>query len=79
VHFVPFTVEFDNANIKYPQFTLLKVCSANRYGCLLEVVQLLTDLGLVIVKGFIVSDGQWFFRRLSAPLTASSPLKTSDS
>ena len=40
--------------------TLVKVDSANRRGCLLEVVQLLTDLDLVISKAYISSDGGWF-------------------
>lgn len=34
--------------------------SANRHGILLEVVQILTDLNLVITKAYISSDGGWF-------------------
>eukprot|EP00897_Mesotaenium_endlicherianum_P001219 jgi/Mesen1/1124/ME000123S00299 len=43
-----------------PVVTLVKVDSANRHGCLLEVVQVLTDLDLVISKAYISSDGGWF-------------------
>ncbi|XP_074570566.1 ACT domain-containing protein ACR1-like [Curcuma longa] len=39
--------------------TLVKVDSANRHGILLEMVQLLTDLDLVIFKSYISSDGGW--------------------
>ncbi|WOL03078.1 ACT domain-containing protein ACR3-like [Canna indica] len=39
--------------------TLIKVDSANRHGILLEMVQLLTDLDLVISKSYISSDGGW--------------------
>ncbi|XP_074308876.1 ACT domain-containing protein ACR1-like [Silene latifolia] len=40
--------------------TLIKVDSANKHGILLEVVQILTDLDLVISKSYICSDGGWF-------------------
>ncbi|KAG2580258.1 ACT domain-containing protein ACR4-like [Panicum virgatum] len=40
--------------------TLVKVDSANKYGTLLEVVQVLTDLKLTIKRGYISSDGEWF-------------------
>ncbi|GLU20157.1 hypothetical protein SLE2022_363690 [Rubroshorea leprosula] len=40
--------------------TLVKVDSANRHGILLEMVQVLTDLDLVISKSYISSDGEWF-------------------
>ncbi|KAK8924149.1 hypothetical protein KSP39_PZI019858 [Platanthera zijinensis] len=40
--------------------TVVRVDSANRYGILLEVVQVLTDLNLIIVKAYISSDGGWF-------------------
>ncbi|XVE82960.1 hypothetical protein DITRI_Ditri16bG0047200 [Diplodiscus trichospermus] len=39
--------------------TLIKVDSANRHGILLEMVQVLTDLDLVISKSYISSDGGW--------------------
>ncbi|XP_022741154.1 ACT domain-containing protein ACR1-like [Durio zibethinus] len=39
--------------------TLVKVDSANRHGILLEMVQVLTDLHLVISKSYISSDGGW--------------------
>lgn len=34
--------------------------SANKHGTLLEVVQVLTDLNLIITKAYICSDGGWF-------------------
>ncbi|KAK2996303.1 hypothetical protein RJ639_026026 [Escallonia herrerae] len=40
--------------------TLVQVDSVNRPGILLEVVQILTDLDLVITKAYISSDGGWF-------------------
>ncbi|KAL6661866.1 hypothetical protein ACP70R_001250 [Stipagrostis hirtigluma subsp. patula] len=40
--------------------TLVKVDSANKYGTLLEVVQVLTDLKLTIRRAYISSDGEWF-------------------
>ncbi|XP_039140106.1 ACT domain-containing protein ACR4-like isoform X2 [Dioscorea cayenensis subsp. rotundata] len=40
--------------------TVVKVDSANKYGILLEVVQVLTDLNLIIKKAYISSDGKWF-------------------
>ncbi|KAG8642753.1 ACT domain-containing protein ACR1 isoform X4 [Manihot esculenta] len=40
--------------------TLVKVDSANKHGILLEMVQVLTDLDLVISKSYISSDGVWF-------------------
>ncbi|KAI7981260.1 ACT domain-containing protein ACR4 [Camellia lanceoleosa] len=36
------------------------VDSANKHGILLEVVQVLTDLNLIITKAYISSDGGWF-------------------
>ncbi|KAI3451903.1 hypothetical protein Pfo_008568 [Paulownia fortunei] len=39
--------------------TLVKVDSANKHGMLLEMVQVLTDLDLVISKSYISSDGGW--------------------
>ena len=41
-------------------FVLVQVDSANKYGTLLEVVQVLTDLKLTIKRGYISSDGEWF-------------------
>jgi len=37
-----------------------QVDSANRKGILLEMVQVLTDLDLIISKSYISSDGGWF-------------------
>ncbi|XP_042463384.1 ACT domain-containing protein ACR4-like isoform X1 [Zingiber officinale] len=43
-----------------PNATVIKVDSANKYGILLEVVQVLIDLNLIIKKAYISSDGGWF-------------------
>lgn len=40
-------------------FFVFQVDSVNRDGVLLEMVQLLTDLDLVISKSYISSDGGW--------------------
>ncbi|KAK1281606.1 hypothetical protein QJS10_CPB22g00522 [Acorus calamus] len=40
--------------------TVIKVDSENKQGTLLEVVQVLTDLNLVVNKAYISSDGCWF-------------------
>ena len=37
-----------------------QVNSANKHGILLEVVQILTDLDLIVNKAYISSDGGWF-------------------
>ncbi|KAI9381693.1 hypothetical protein POPTR_014G006700v4 [Populus trichocarpa] len=47
-------------NETYQDCTLIKVDSANKQGILLEMVQVLTDLDLVISKSYISSDGGWF-------------------
>jgi hypothetical protein len=39
---------------------MAQVDSANKYGILLEVVQVLTDLKLIVRKAYISSDGGWF-------------------
>ncbi|KAL3511471.1 hypothetical protein ACH5RR_030872 [Cinchona calisaya] len=54
----PPMVTFDNESDK--KATLIKVDSANRRGSLLEVVQVLTDLNLIIKRAYISSDGEWF-------------------
>ena len=41
-------------------FNIGQVDSANKHGILLEMVQVLTDLDLVISKSYISSDGGWF-------------------
>ncbi|KAK4477438.1 hypothetical protein RD792_016659, partial [Penstemon davidsonii] len=46
-------------NDTYPDCTLVKVDSTNKHGKLLEMVQVLTDLDLVISKSYINSDGGW--------------------
>ncbi|KAL3845471.1 hypothetical protein ACJIZ3_002874 [Penstemon smallii] len=48
----------DNSSCK--DCTLVKVDSMNKPGILLEVVQILTDLDLIITKAYISSDGGWF-------------------
>ncbi|XP_055804474.1 ACT domain-containing protein ACR6 [Solanum dulcamara] len=40
--------------------TIIQVDSVNKHGILLQVVQVLTDLNLVITKAYISSDGGWF-------------------
>ncbi|GLT86728.1 hypothetical protein SLE2022_048480 [Rubroshorea leprosula] len=40
--------------------TLIQVASANRRGSLLDLVQVLTDLDLIIKRAYISSDGGWF-------------------
>ncbi|PKA50371.1 hypothetical protein AXF42_Ash013460 [Apostasia shenzhenica] len=40
--------------------TVVRVDSVNKYGMLLEVVQVLTDLNLIITKAYISSDAGWF-------------------
>nr|XP_043608043.1 ACT domain-containing protein ACR1 [Erigeron canadensis] len=47
-------------NDTYEDCTLVKVDCANRHGILLDMVQVLTDLDLVISKSYICSDGRWF-------------------
>ncbi|KAL8535072.1 hypothetical protein ACS0TY_010912 [Phlomoides rotata] len=54
----PPRVNIDNASDK--KATLIKVDSANKRGSLLEVVQVLTDLNLIIRRAYISSDGGWF-------------------
>ncbi|KAL5181628.1 ACT domain-containing protein ACR1 [Glycine soja] len=46
-------------NDSCPDCTVVKVDSANRKGILLEMVQVLTDLDLIISKSYISSDGGW--------------------
>ncbi|KAJ8566889.1 hypothetical protein K7X08_019097 [Anisodus acutangulus] len=40
--------------------TIIQVDSVNEHGILLQVIQILTDLNLVITKACISSDGGWF-------------------
>ncbi|KAL7135156.1 hypothetical protein ABFS83_11G073800 [Erythranthe nasuta] len=54
----PPMVTIDNASHK--MVSLIKVDSANKRGSLLEVVQVLTDMNLIIKKAYISSDGGWF-------------------
>lgn len=54
----PPRVTGDNASDK--KATLIKVDSANKRGSLLEVVQILTDMNLIIKRAYISSDGEWF-------------------
>uniref|UniRef100_A0A5B6ZN44 ACT domain-containing protein ACR n=1 Tax=Davidia involucrata TaxID=16924 RepID=A0A5B6ZN44_DAVIN len=53
----PPRVVIDNESYKN---TVIQVDSANKHGILLEVVQVLTDLNLIITKAYISSDGGWF-------------------
>ncbi|KAI4336549.1 hypothetical protein L6164_015064 [Bauhinia variegata] len=54
----PPRVTVDNASSRTT--TLIKVDSANKRGSLLEVVQVLTDMNLIIRRAYISSDGEWF-------------------
>lgn len=54
----PPRVTVDNLTDK--KATLIKVDSANKRGSLLEVVQVLTDLNMIIRRAYISSDGEWF-------------------
>uniref|UniRef100_A0A5B7AFZ4 ACT domain-containing protein ACR n=1 Tax=Davidia involucrata TaxID=16924 RepID=A0A5B7AFZ4_DAVIN len=54
----PPRVVIDNDSCK--DATIIQVDSVNKHGVLLEVVQVLTDLNLVIKKAYISSDGGWF-------------------
>ncbi|KAI3503592.1 hypothetical protein L1887_32038 [Cichorium endivia] len=47
-------------NDSSPDATVIQVESVNKHGILLEVVQVLSDLDLVITKAYISSDGGWF-------------------
>ncbi|XP_061359063.1 ACT domain-containing protein ACR1 isoform X2 [Gastrolobium bilobum] len=53
----PPRVCIDNDSCK--DCTVVKIDSANKHGILLEMVQVLTDLDLVISKSYISSDGGW--------------------
>ncbi|XP_010250636.1 PREDICTED: ACT domain-containing protein ACR4-like [Nelumbo nucifera] len=54
----PPRVTVDNTTSR--KATLIKVDSANKHGSLLEVVQVLTDMNLTIIRAYISSDGEWF-------------------
>ncbi|KAK7360648.1 hypothetical protein VNO77_02656 [Canavalia gladiata] len=54
----PPRVVIDNESCK--NATVIQVDSANKHRILLEVVQILTDLNLIITKAYISSDGGWF-------------------
>lgn len=54
----PPSVDIDNEACE--NATVIRVDSANKHGILLEVVQVLTDLNLIITKAYISSDGGWF-------------------
>lgn len=54
----PPRVSVDNSGCQ--ECTLVKVDSINRPGILLEVVEILSDLDLIITKAYISSDGGWF-------------------
>lgn len=59
----PPSVAVDNASCK--DCTVVKVDSVNKPGILLEVVQILSDLDLIITKAYISSDGGWFMDGMS--------------
>lgn len=51
-------VTIDNESLE--NCTVVKIDSVNKQGLLLEVVQVLTDTNLSILKGYISSDAGWF-------------------
>lgn len=51
-------VTIDNDSLE--NCTVVKIDSVNKQGLLLEVVQVLTDMNLIILKGYISSDAGWF-------------------
>nr|GMD44072.1 ACT domain-containing protein ACR2 [Ipomoea batatas] len=51
-------ITIDNDSLE--DCTIVKIDSVNKQGLLLEVVQVLTDLNLTILKGYISSDAGWF-------------------
>ncbi|XP_060175507.1 ACT domain-containing protein ACR2 [Lycium barbarum] len=51
-------VTLDNESLE--NCTVVKIDSVNKQGLLLEVVQVLTDMNLIILKGYISSDAGWF-------------------
>ncbi|XP_078430502.1 ACT domain-containing protein ACR3-like [Wolffia australiana] len=53
----PASVSVDNETCA--DTTLVKVDGANKHGILLEMVQVLSDLDLVISKSYVSSDGGW--------------------
>ncbi|XP_078171720.1 ACT domain-containing protein ACR4-like [Carex rostrata] len=54
----PPRVTVDNTSSR--RATLVKVDSVNKQGSLLKVVQVLSDLNLVVRRAYITSDGEWF-------------------
>lgn len=54
----PPRVTVDNTSSR--TVTVIKVDSANKRGSLLQVVQVLTDMNLVVRRAYISSDGEWF-------------------
>ncbi|KAA8530089.1 hypothetical protein F0562_004798 [Nyssa sinensis] len=64
----PPRVVIDNDSCK--DATVIQVDSVNKHGILLEVVQVLTDLNLVITKAYISSDGGWFMDGMFSSFTA---------
>lgn len=59
VSFLALILVFGGRFGTYTNF-LVQVDSANKLGILLEVVQILTDLNLIVTKAYISSDGGWF-------------------
>ncbi|MCD7452341.1 hypothetical protein HAX54_016269 [Datura stramonium] len=51
-------VTIDNESLE--NCTVVKIDSVNKQGLLLELVQVLTDMNLIILKGYISSDAGWF-------------------
>nr|CAB3500509.1 unnamed protein product [Digitaria exilis] len=72
----PPRVTIDNATCA--NATIIHVDSANKYGILLEVVQVLTDLKLIVKKAYISSDGGWFMDAVIQVTDRNSGLAISD-
>lgn len=51
-------VEIDNEISKIGTF--IQVDSVNTHGTLLALVQVITDLNLVVRKAYFTADGDWF-------------------
>ncbi|KAK4765773.1 hypothetical protein SAY86_026863 [Trapa natans] len=58
--------------------TVIQVDSVNKHGILLEVVQVLTDMNLVITKAYISSDGGWFMDVFNAVDHEGKKIKDKD-
>jgi len=62
--FLNFCSEILDSNLPFFIYSIrlfvLQVDSVNKHGILLDVVQVISDMNLVIKKAYISSDGVWF-------------------